>query len=94
VRLKDGAEPAFKALMDEFEARHVPGFVGHYAYRMDADPQLYMMAVVFASRAAYVANANSSEQHALYQRMTALFDGESEWFDGEISDVRGSLPRE
>ena len=94
VRVKDGAEPALKALMDEFEARHVPGFIGHYAYRLDADPNVYMSAVVFASREAYVANANSPEQQALYERMTAVFDGAPEWFDGEITDARGSVPRE
>ena len=93
VRLKEGGEAALKALMDEFEARHVPGFIGHYAYRLDAEPQLYMSAVVFASREAYVANANSPEQQALYERMAAVFDGEPEWFDGEITDVRGPLPR-
>jgi heme-degrading monooxygenase HmoA len=93
VRLKDGGESKLKALMDEFEARQVPGFIGHYAYRLDADPNVYMMAIVFASREAYVANAASPEQHALYQRMVAVYDGEPEWFDGEITDVRGILPR-
>ena len=93
VRLKDGAESTLNALMDEFEARHVPGFIGHYGYRLDADPHLYMAAIVFASKDAYVANANSPEQHAIYERMIAVFDGEPEWFDGEITDVRGSVPR-
>jgi heme-degrading monooxygenase HmoA len=92
VRLKDGGESALKALMDEFEARHVRGFIGHYAYRLDADPNIYMSAVIFASREAYVANANTPEQQALYGRMTAVFDGEPEWFDGEITHVRGGVP--
>jgi heme-degrading monooxygenase HmoA len=91
--MKDGGEEALKALMDEFEARQVPGFIGNYAYRLDADPHMYMTAIVFASREAYVANANSPEQAALYARMAALFDGEPEWFDGEITDARGSVPR-
>lgn len=94
VRLKEGAEPAYKTLMEEFEARLVPGFMGHYMYRLDAKPGEYMVAVVFSSRDAYVANAGSPEMHALYQRMAAVFDRESEWFDGEIADVRGMMPRE
>jgi antibiotic biosynthesis monooxygenase (ABM) superfamily enzyme len=93
VRLKDGTEPTLKALMDEFEARRVPGFIGHYTYCLDADPNVYMSAVVFASRETYVANANSPEMQALYERMTAVFDGEPEWFDGEITDARGGVPR-
>jgi heme-degrading monooxygenase HmoA len=93
VRLKEGAEATLSALMDEFEARNVPGFIGHYGYRLDADPHLYMAAIVFASKEAYEANANSPEQNASYARMTAVFDGEPEWFDGEITDVRGRFPR-
>jgi antibiotic biosynthesis monooxygenase (ABM) superfamily enzyme len=93
VRMKHGGEEALKALLDEFEARRVPGFIGNYTYRLDADPRVNMTAIVFASKEAYVANANSPEQAALYERMAALFDGEPEWFDGEIIDVRGSVPR-
>jgi heme-degrading monooxygenase HmoA len=93
VRLKEGGEEALKALMDEFEERQVPGFIGHYAYRLDADPNIYMSAVIFAGKEDYVANANSPEQQALYGRMTVVFDGEPEWFDGEITDVRGAVPR-
>jgi heme-degrading monooxygenase HmoA len=92
VRLKDGGEEELKALMDEFEARRVPGFVGHYAYRLDSDPNIYMSAVIFADKESYVANANSPEQQVFYQRMAATFAGEPEWFDGEIIDVRGSVP--
>jgi quinol monooxygenase YgiN len=94
VRLQEGGGPALKALMDEFEARNVPGFVGHLGYRMDTDPNVYMAAVVFTDREAYVANANSPEQQALYEQMAEVFDGEPEWFDGEIIDVRGVLARE
>jgi len=93
ARLKAGAEPALKSVMDEFEARNVPGYVGQYTYRMDADPDVYMTAVIFASKEAYFANANSPEQHALFERMAALFDGEPEWFDGEITEARGAVPR-
>jgi antibiotic biosynthesis monooxygenase (ABM) superfamily enzyme len=93
VRMKEGGEEALKALLDEFEARRVPGYIGNYAYRLDADPRVNMTAIVFASKEAYVANANSPEQAALYARMAAQFDGEPEWFDGEIIDVRGSMPR-
>jgi hypothetical protein len=93
ARLKAGAEPALKALMDDFEARQVAGYIGQYTYRMDADPNVYMSAVIFTSKEAYFANANAPEQHAFYERMVALFEGEPEWFDGEITDVRGAVAR-
>lgn len=83
-RLKPGAEASMLELMDEFVARHVPGSVAQYTYRMDADPSVYMSAVIFESKEAYFANANAPDQDAMYQRMAALFVGEPEWHDGEI----------
>jgi len=93
ARLQPGAESKLLELMDEFEARQVPGYIGQYTYRMDADPNVYMSAVIFTSKETYFANANTPEQHAFYERMVALFEGEPEWFDGEITDVRGAVPR-
>jgi heme-degrading monooxygenase HmoA len=84
VRLKAGAESKLLDLMDEFVARRVPGFVTHYVYRLDRDSNETMTAVVFESKEAYVANANSPEQNDMYQRMVELFDGEPTWYDGEI----------
>lgn len=83
-QLKPGAEASMLELLDEFMARHVPGFVTQYTYRMDADPSVYMAAVIFESKESYFANADSPEQDAFYQRMAALFAGEPEWHDGEI----------
>jgi heme-degrading monooxygenase HmoA len=86
IRLKAGAEDKMLALMDEFVARQVPGFITHYTYRLDRDPNEYMTAIVFESKEAYFANASSPEQNDMYQRMLELFDGEPTWHDGEIVD--------
>ncbi|MCW5881705.1 MAG: antibiotic biosynthesis monooxygenase [Anaerolineae bacterium] len=83
-QLKPGAEVELLDLVDEFVARRVPGFVAQYTYRMDVDPNVYMTAVIFESKDAYFANANSPDQDALYQRLAALFASEPEWHDGEI----------
>lgn len=87
-QLKPGAEPQILELVDEFLARRVPGFVAQYTYRMDADPSVYMTAVIFESKDAYFANADSPDQDALYQQMAALFVGAPEWHDGEIVHPR------
>jgi hypothetical protein len=58
IRLKEGAEPAYKALMDEFEARLVPGFMGHYMYHLDADPSLYAADLATAQRGTGTASAD------------------------------------
>lgn len=72
------------ALSREFEALSVPGHLGAYVYRTDADPTTYLMAVAFADKAAYHANAVSPEQDTRYQRMCTLFTADPEWQDGEI----------
>jgi hypothetical protein len=51
---------------------------------MDADANEFYVAVVFSSKEAYVANANSPEQNARFQAMRALLTSDPEWHDGEI----------
>ena len=43
--------------------------------------------VLFSSREAYVANANSPEQHQRYLDLVALLDGEPEWHDGTVTHI-------
>jgi heme-degrading monooxygenase HmoA len=91
IRVKTGMEGQFRQLiegqMHAFEAGQVPGFVATYTYRTDADPNDYYLAVVFESREAYWANAQSPEQDARYHQWQPLLEGEPEWHDGEIVDV-------
>jgi quinol monooxygenase YgiN len=82
--MRPGAEAQLNAEMDRFQARQVPGFVAEYIYRMDTDPNEVYMSVVFESKEAYHANANSPEMNEQFQRLMQLFDGEPEWHDGEI----------
>jgi quinol monooxygenase YgiN len=86
MRVKPGMQQQLIELGRDFEAVHVPGFVANYVYRMDAEPNVYFMAVIFDSKAAYVANANSPEQDARYRKMRALLESDPEWHDGEIVD--------
>ena len=91
IRVKPGMEDQFRQLiegqMHAFEAGQVPGFVATYTYRTDADANDYYLAVVFESREAYWANAQSPEQDARYRQWQPLLEGEPEWHDGEIVDV-------
>jgi quinol monooxygenase YgiN len=87
-RIKPGMEDQFRQLLERqaraFESGQIPGFVASYTYRMDADPNDYSLAVVFESREAYWANAQSAEQDARYRQWQPLLAGEPEWHDGEI----------
>jgi quinol monooxygenase YgiN len=84
MQVKPGAEQALQQQLRDFEALKVPGFITTYIYRMDADPNVYYLAVVFESKDAYWANARSPEQAARYQQMRALLASDPEWHDGEI----------
>jgi quinol monooxygenase YgiN len=85
MRLKPGAEAQMTELMRQYETLNIPGQRITYVYRMDNDPNTFMMAVVFDDKASYVANANSPEQNIRYQEMLALLEGPPEWHDGEIT---------
>ncbi len=93
LRLKEGREEALSALIREFEAADVPGAMGEFIYRMDNDPQEYYIAVMFESKEAYFANANSPEQDARYRKMLELVEGEPEWHDGEIVYAMNLIPQ-
>ena len=84
MRLKPGAEEKMRELMRSYETLNIPGQRATYVYRMENDPNMFMMAVIFDDRASYVANANSPEQNARYQDMVALLESPPEWHDGEI----------
>lgn len=84
LRMKPGAQAQIEEMRRTMEAARVPGFVATYMYRMDADPNEYYMAVIFTSKEAYQANANSPEQHARFQQMMQMLEREPEWHDGEI----------
>jgi quinol monooxygenase YgiN len=60
------------------------GALALYDFKMDADPNEVWMVVVFESKEAYQANANSPEQGELYRWMMEYLEAEPEWHDGEI----------
>ena len=84
LRLKPGMEEQFIAFDQAEQAANIPGYVGAYVYRMDNEPNVYYLAVAFASKEAYVANASSPEQDARYRDMLSLLEDAPEWHDGEI----------
>jgi len=84
VRLKAGAEAAITTMSAGYRANPIPGQVAQYVYRMDAVPQEYYLAIIFESKAAYRANAQSPEQHIRFEQLMALLEAEPEWHDGEI----------
>ena len=83
-RAKPGTEQQLQQINKEYETLKVPGFVKQYVYRMDSNPNEYIMTVVFQDKASYVANAESPDQHQRFMKFRALLESDPEWHDGEI----------
>ena len=83
-RLIPGKEAELSGFLREFDQAKVPGAVSEYLYRTDDDSNEYYLAVVFADREQYMANADSPESDARYQKLRALLETDPEWHDGEI----------
>ena len=84
LRVKPGMDGKLLELLRDFETAQVSGAVALYVYQMDTDPSIFYEAVVFESKATYIANSNSPEQHARYLKVLELLEGEPEWHDGAI----------
>ena len=88
MKIKPGAEEQLWQFARDVETDQVPGLVFQHVYRMDADPNQFILVVAFDNKDAYLANANSPEQAARYERYRDLLTAEPEWHDGEIVDSR------
>lgn len=85
MTLLPGAEAEMMALMDEInDEMDAPGYVTDYVYRMDNEPDVYYMAVLFQDRESYHANAQDPRMHERYLRYRAFLSADPEWHDGEV----------
>ncbi len=86
MKFKPGKSQQFAEMMEQQrdQQRAIPGSIASYVYQMDKDPNEFYLAVVFESKEAYVANANSPEQNQDFLRLMEYLESEPEWHDGEI----------
>jgi hypothetical protein len=74
-------------VMDEIrrmEKRRPAGFIGSYVFQSDQDSKELWLVVMFESKAAYMANADSPDQDKEFKRLMKYLSSEPEWHDGEI----------
>ena len=69
---------------EEDRGRQIPGSVSINCYKLDSDPNILMLAVVFTDKASYVANADEPEQDKWYQRVREHLTADPDWHDGEV----------
>jgi heme-degrading monooxygenase HmoA len=87
LRVKPGSEQKLLELSRRGDMRSIPGLVADAVYRLDGRADEYMLVVAFESKEAYLANANSPEQHQRYLEIRELLVADPEWNDGEIVDT-------
>jgi hypothetical protein len=81
VTAKPGALEALRKMVDE---RRRVGHLGTFVYQSDHDPNEYWLAVLFESKEAYIANADSLEQNQEYLELRSHLLADPEWHDGEV----------
>ena len=84
LRIKPGMEAQLLEFGSQSQVAAIPGFTSNIVYRMDADPTVYYLVVVFESKEAYLANAASPGQDARYRQLRAMLESDPEWNDGEV----------
>src|ERR1041384_2403727 len=69
---------------DQRRRPDVKGAVASYVYRLAAESNQLMLAVVFSDKDAYFANADDPEQDKWFQELRAHLAEGPEWHDGEV----------
>jgi len=84
MKIKPGSLEALQAWAESENQEQTPGHVATYIYQMDNDANELYLVVLFESREAYHANAQSPEQNEAFQHYMQYLAAEPEWHDGEI----------
>jgi heme-degrading monooxygenase HmoA len=85
LHIKPGMErELLEQVHAEDEEADMPGYIHQFLYRMDSEPDVYYLVVVFRDKESYFANAGSPEQHERYLRLLTVLSAEPEWHDGHI----------
>ena len=81
LEVKEGCEQELIASFDKLE--NPPGAVAFFLMKPDKMRSDLVGVAVFESKEAYVANANSPEQHEAFTKMMEHLVAEPNWTDGE-----------
>jgi quinol monooxygenase YgiN len=84
LKVRPGAEPQLREALSAMRTRQVPGFLASHLYRMDGDPNVLMLAVLFADRETYKRNADDPAMDREYRLLRGCLESDPDWHDGEI----------
>ena len=81
LKIKTGHEEALVNIMSDPTASKPKGMVALFVMKPD-EKKNWIGVAVFESKEAYIANANSPEQHEAFLRFMEHLDEEPNWTDG------------
>jgi heme-degrading monooxygenase HmoA len=85
LRIKPGSEAKLLELTKaEDMTANMSGFVSTTIYKLDSDPNEFIMVVLFEDKESYTKNADSPEQDARYREFVQYLEAPPEWQDGEV----------
>jgi heme-degrading monooxygenase HmoA len=84
MRLREGVQEQALAVLEQHGQEGIPGWEATYLYQSDQDPNEFFAVIMFESREAYHANAQSPEQHRRFTQLMEFMAAEPEWHDGTI----------
>jgi heme-degrading monooxygenase HmoA len=85
MRIKPGAEAKLIELTrSEDMTASMPGYISTTVYKLDSDPNDFIMVVLFEDKESYTKNADSPEQDARYREFVQYLEGAPQWQDGEV----------
>ncbi|MCC6236711.1 MAG: hypothetical protein IT299_03960 [Dehalococcoidia bacterium] len=84
LRCKPGGLDWVRAWLDVQSKRGMVGWVSTTLFASEADPTIVWVSVIFESKEAYVANANTPVQDQLYHQMLSGLEEPPDWHDGDV----------
>ncbi|MEX0785583.1 MAG: antibiotic biosynthesis monooxygenase [Dehalococcoidia bacterium] len=91
MKVKAGKGEELIALMRGDIAERTPkGMRGVQVYRLDSNPDEFMLVVQFDDKASYVANAEDPAQDAEFRKLRDLLEADPHWHDGEVIHVQSA----
>jgi len=90
IKVKVGHGDNIKQMMHDWNTERKPkvaGAMSGYLFRLDSDPQDWIMVALFQDREAYRANADDPEQDQWFRQLMEHLEAEPQWHDGEAFEV-------
>jgi len=88
-RIKPGVKDEFVRAMDSLGDAVIAGWMADYYFQMEKTPDEFYLVAIFKDKEAYMANADSADQHERYLVFRPYLTDDPEWHDGFVLSATG-----